>query len=210
MTAAPNRPTLSERKACLNVAATPGREHRIAVSITWASRNREVNPMLRFAEFCLRHPRWIGALYCIVPAVAWLVGAICLVPFREVYLLRVALSVVIGGSVAAWLHEYGVKLWLAKHRCTEGPAGVLDGAMIGAAVGWGIQLLPPLTSLIATNHPEEAKTAIIAIWLISAAIGALVGAALASVWVLNASTPRQDAEAASASSQTEPSSTMGD
>lgn len=149
--------------------------------------------MKRFAEFCMRHPRWMGALYCIVPSIAWLVGAICLVPFREVYLLRVALSVVIGGGVAAGLHEYGVKLWLAKHRCPAGPAGVLDGALIGAAVGWGIQLLPPLTSLIATNHPEEAKTAIIVIWLSSAAIGALVGAAVASVWVLNASTPRQDA-----------------
>ena len=165
--------------------------------------------MLRFAEFSLHHPRWMGAVYCIVPAVAWLVGALCLIPLREVYLLRVALSVVIGGCIAAWLHDYGVKLWFAKRRCTEGPACVLDGALIGAAVGWGIQLLPPLTSLIATHHPQEAKTFIIAAWLISAAIGALVGAALASVWVLNASTPSETAEAPPAASQSEPSSAAG-
>ena len=155
--------------------------------------------MKRFADLCIRHPRWFGALYCIVPSVAWLVGAVCLIPFREVYLLRVALSVVIGGSIAAWLHEYGLKLWFVKHRGSEGPAGVLDGALIGAAVGWGIQVLPSLTSLIATNHPEEAKTAIIVIWLISAAIGALVGAALASAWVRGAGPPREDGQAPSAS-----------
>lgn len=166
--------------------------------------------MQRFAEFYLRHPRWVGALYCIVPSVAWLVGAICLIPFREVYLLRVALSVVIGGSVAAWIHEYGVKLWLVKYRCSEGPASVLDGALIGAAVGWGIQVLPSLTSLIATNHLEEAKTAIIGIWLISAVIGALVGSALASAWVLTTGTPLEGAQAASAASQTEQATKAGD
>ena len=75
-----------------------------------------------------------------------------------------------------------MKIWLIKHRSTEGPATVVDGALIGAAVGVGIQILPALTGLIATNHPEEAKAVIIGVWLASIGIGALIGSVLASVW----------------------------
>lgn len=143
-----------------------------------------MSSMQRFGESYIRHARLIGALYCIVPSAAWFVGGLCLVPFREVYLLRLGLSVVVGGCIAAWLHEYGVKLWLIKHRSPEGPASAVDGALIGAAVGISIQILPALTNLIATNHPGEAKAVIIGIWLTSIVIGALVGSVLASIWGL--------------------------
>jgi uncharacterized RDD family membrane protein YckC len=150
--------------------------------------------MKRFGDLYIRHARLVGALYCIVPALAWFVVGICLIPFREVYLLRLGLSVVVGGCVAAWVHEYGVKIWLVKHRSPEGPAGVVDGALIGAAVGFSTQILSALTSLIATNHPEDAKTIIIGAWLTSVAMGALVGSVMASVWGRQISTSSASAE----------------
>ena len=39
--------------------------------------------------------------------------------------------------------------------------GELANVVAGAAVGVGMQVLPSLTSLIATNHPEEARVIII-------------------------------------------------
>ncbi len=136
----------------------------------------------RFGAWFIRHARLAGALYCIVPSVVWFVGGLVLVPFREVYVLRLGLSIAVGGWIAAWLHEYGVKTWLIKHRSTDGPATAMDGVLIGAAVGAGISILPALTGLIGTNHPEEAKAVVIGTWLVSLAIGACVGAVLASVW----------------------------
>ena len=141
-----------------------------------------MNAMKRFGESYIHHARLAGVLYCIVPSVAWFVGGLFLVPFREVYLLRLGLSIVIGGCIAAWLHEYGVKTWLTKHRSAEGPATSVNGALIGAAVGVSIQILPALTGLIATNHPDEAKAVILGVWLSSIAIGAVIGSVLASVW----------------------------
>jgi hypothetical protein len=140
-----------------------------------------MNLIDRFCAVYIRHTRLAGVLYSIVPWVAGFVGMFCTLPFREVYVLRLGLVVVVGGGVAAWLHEYGVKLWLIKHRSTEGPATLVDGAMIGAAVGVGIQVIPSLTSLIGTNHPDEAKNIIIGLWVGGLLIGALIGSLLASV-----------------------------
>jgi hypothetical protein len=141
-----------------------------------------MNPINRFGEAYIHHAKLAGALYCIVPWVAGFVGMFFTLPFREVYMLRLGLIVVIGGGIAAWLHEYGVKSWLVKHRSAEGPATVMDGAMIGAAVGLGIQILPSLTGLIGTNHPDEAKTIIIIIWIAGMVIGAFIGSLLAYMW----------------------------
>lgn len=135
----------------------------------------------RLSESYLRHLRGIGALYCIVPVALWLVGIVALLPFRGVYLLRFGLSVAIGGSLAARANEYGVNLWLTKHRSAAGPASVVDGLLIGAAVGMACGLVPPLTNLIGSNHPEEAKLAVILCWLVCMLIGASLGGSLAAV-----------------------------
>jgi len=137
--------------------------------------------MKPFSETYIERARLIGALYCIIPSMAWFVGLLCAAPFRWVYVLRVALSVIFGGIVAAGLHRYGVKLWLLKHRSSQGPATPADGALIGAAVGLGVQILPALTYFIGTNHPEDAKTGVIVVWLASMVVGAAVGAIVTSL-----------------------------
>jgi hypothetical protein len=140
-----------------------------------------MDTMQRFSEAYIRHARLGGALYCIVPAVIWFVVFYFLIPFRSVYLLRLGISVVLGGYVAAWLPAYGVKMWLIKHRSPAGPATAVDGAVIGAAVGGSIQVIPALTNFIATNHPDEIKGTVIVIWLSALAIGAVIGSSTSAI-----------------------------
>jgi len=127
------------------------------------------------AEFYLAHPKLIGSIYCAVPAALWFAFVLATVPFREVYLLRLALCLGIGCPIGAYLNKYFLELWILKHRSPAGPGKLGDGVLNGAAIGLGTALLPALTALISTNHPEEAKTFIIAVYLASAALGALVG-----------------------------------
>ncbi|NIO08617.1 MAG: hypothetical protein GTO40_11650 [Deltaproteobacteria bacterium] len=103
------------------------------------------------------------------------------VPFRHVYTLRLILCLGIGCPIAAYLNRFGVEIWLIKHQGPTGPATVLDGVLIGAAVGMGIALLPSLTSLIKTNHPEMAKSFIIITYCAAAMAGGIIGAILAAV-----------------------------
>ncbi len=131
----------------------------------------------------INHSKAVGALYCIIPSVSWFASMMALVEFREIYLLRLGLAVVAGGAMAAFVNAYGVRMWLVKHRSADGPATILDGAAIGAAVGFGIALLPPLTSLIGTNHPEEAKLFIIGAWAITTFNGAVIGAVLSAIGI---------------------------
>lgn len=135
--------------------------------------------MGRLFEGYRRHARLIGVLYCIIPTVAWFIVVVALNPLREVYLLRVGISVTVGSYIAARANEYGVRLWLAKHRSPDGPATVGDGAILGSFVGLASSLIPPLTSLIGTRHPEEAKLFIIASWLLALFNGCWVGALVA-------------------------------
>ena len=136
--------------------------------------------MNRLCEIYIRRTKLIGIFYCAVPVIAWFVGMMCLVSFRGVYLLRLALSLAVGCYIAARLNDYGVRLWVLKHRSKEGPATVMDGFLMGAGVGVGINIIPPLTSLIGTNHPEEAKLLILLSWLAGIVVGGLIGAILAS------------------------------
>jgi hypothetical protein len=135
--------------------------------------------MGRLFERYVRNARLIGALYCIIPAVGWFLAAILLNPFRSVYLFRLAISVAIGGYLGARANEYGLRLWLAKHRSPDGPATIADGAFIGAGVGLAATLLTPLMGLIASNHPEEAKFLVILSWLVALFNGCWVGALVA-------------------------------
>jgi len=137
--------------------------------------------MNRLCEGYIRHAKLIGLLYCWIPAIAWFGTMMLFVSFREVYLLRLVLALLLGGSLAAWINDYGVRLWMIKHRSQAGPATVVDGILIGAGVGIGTTFLPPLTSLIATHHPEEAKVLIICSWAAGIVFGGLMGGILASI-----------------------------
>jgi len=141
----------------------------------------EPSAMKRLCDGYIRHAGLVGALYAIVPVLIWFGLCLALIPFRQVYLLRMLLALVVGGAMGAWLNRFGLELWLLKHRSGQEPATILDGALIGAAIGVGIALLPPLTALIYTEHPVEALTFIIAAWLASCLIGGCIGALLASV-----------------------------
>lgn len=136
--------------------------------------------MKRLCELYVRRADVAGIVYCAVPTLAWFGGLFATQPFREVYLLRLALALGAGCAVAAVVNRFGARLWAAKHRSPAGPATVLDGALIGAACGWGTALVPPLTSLIESNHEPEARLFVIVAWLLSAAVGALVGSILAN------------------------------
>ena len=141
------------------------------------------NSMKRLCDLYIRRVTVIGALYCIIPTLVWFLIMFAQVAFRQVYLVRLVLSLVVGGAFAALVNRYGLSLWLAKHRSKDGPATVADGMLIGAAVGLGTALVPPLTGLIRSNHIEMAKTFIICAWLLAAVIGAIIGGILASIGV---------------------------
>ena len=64
---------------------------------------------------------------------------------------------------------------------SSGPAKISDGTLNGAAVGIGTALLPALTSLISTNHPEMAKTFIIVSYVASALVGGIIGTLFAAL-----------------------------
>lgn len=80
-----------------------------------------------------------------------------------------------------YLNRFGLSLWLTKHRSEQGPATVVDGMLIGAAIGIGIALFPTLTSLIGTNHPEQAKSFIILSCIGATINGACFGAILGAI-----------------------------
>ena len=141
----------------------------------------EAEHMRRLCQLYIRRVKVIGVLYCAVPTLVWFLAVAATVPFRGVYALRLGLSLVIGGWIGAELNRFGLSLWLAKHRSQDGPATVPDGALIGAGIGLGTALLPPLTSLIGTHHLEAAKSFIICSWIGAAVVGALIGSGLAVI-----------------------------
>jgi hypothetical protein len=137
--------------------------------------------MKRLCDLYIRHAGWIGAIFCAVPTLVWFTVMLLSIPFREVYLLRLGLCLVVGSPIAAYLNRYGVNAWLCKHRSRSGPATIVDGVLVGAAIGIGSALLPVLTALVSTNHPEAAKTFIIVSYLSATLAGAIIGAVLASI-----------------------------
>ncbi len=141
----------------------------------------EAEHMRRLCQLYIRRVKVIGVLYCAVPTLVWFLAVVATVPFRSVYVLRMGLSLVVGGCIGAQLNRFGLSLWLTKHRSQDGPATVADGALIGAGIGVGTSFLPPLTSLIGTHHLEAAKWFIICSWIAAAVAGALIGSVLAVV-----------------------------
>lgn len=135
----------------------------------------------RFCDFYIRHAGLIGAAYSVLPSIVGFGILFASVPFRQVYLLRLAISLVFGSAIGAYVHRFGLSLWLMKHRSREGPGTLADGALMGAAVGWSAAIVAPLTSLIASNHPEFAKTFVISAWMAATAIGGFSGTTLAAI-----------------------------
>ena len=131
--------------------------------------------MKKIVDFYLSHPKLIGALFCAVPSLAWFAVSLHSHAFREVYLLRLFLCLAVGCPVGAYLNKYFLELWLLKHRSALGPGKLSDGLLNGGAIGLCIALLPALTPFIASSDLESAKTFVIAVYLGSAALGALVG-----------------------------------
>ena len=105
----------------------------------------------------------------------------CVVPFRQVYLLRLAIALLVGGPVAAWLNRFGLSLWMIKHASPKGPGTVLDGALIGWFLGMGMAVIPAFTHFIASNGMDGTKTIVLLIWFSAGAVGAIIGSTLG--WV---------------------------
>lgn len=137
--------------------------------------------MKRLCDFYIRHAGWIGAAYCAAPNLVWFFATFLFAPFRAVYLLRLSLSLLVGCVTGAYLNRYGVDTWLCKHRSPDGPATVIDGALVGAAIGIGSALLPTLSVLIGSSCIETAKTTTIITYLAATSVGAVLGAVLAQI-----------------------------
>lgn len=126
----------------------------------------------------VRRAGLIGACYAFAPSLLWYALVIGAGRYREVYLLRLAITLLAGGPIGALVHREGVSLWLIKHRSVKGPATLLDGILIGGGVSLGCALLPPLTSLIASTDMDYARGVILSSWVSAVLVGAIVGAAL--------------------------------
>ena len=137
--------------------------------------------MKTLCDLYIKRAGWVGVFHCAIPAFCWFVSMLLFVPFREVYLVRLALCLVVGCPIGAYLNRYSVDMWLVKHHSGSGSASILDGTLNGAAVGIGTALLPALTSLIGSNHFEMAKTFIILCYIASALVGGIIGSMVAAV-----------------------------
>jgi len=137
--------------------------------------------MRKLCDLYIKRAGLVGVFHCALPSFGWFVSMLLFVPFREVYIVRLALCLAVGCPIGADLNRYSVDMWLLKHHSDSGPARIIDGTLNGAAVGIGTALLPALTSLISTNHLEMAKTFIIASYVASALVGGIIGTMFAAV-----------------------------
>ena len=137
--------------------------------------------MKKLCDLYVARAGLIGALYCMVPTLIGYAIMFCVVPFREVYLVRLAVVLLLGAPVAAYLNRFGLSLWLIKHNSPKGPATVLDGSLIGSFLGMGMSVIPAFVHCIASNGMDGTKTVIICIWFLGGAAGAIIGAILGLV-----------------------------
>ena len=137
--------------------------------------------MKKLTDLYIKRAGLVGLFHCALPSFGWFLSMVLFVPFREVYLFRLALCLAVGCPIGAYLNRYSVDMWLLKHYSDSGPARIFDGTLNGAAVGIGTALLPSLTSLISSNHPEMAKSFVILSYLASAFVGGIIGTMVAAV-----------------------------
>jgi len=137
--------------------------------------------MKKLCDLYVAKAGFIGALYCMVPTLMGFAVMFCVAPFRQVYLLRLAIAVLVGGPVAACLNRFGLSLWMCKHSSPKGPATVLDGALIGWFLGMGMAVVPAFVHFIGSNGMSGTKTIVIVIWFIAGVVGAIIGGTLGLV-----------------------------
>lgn len=123
----------------------------------------------------IRNIKTIAALYVIALLLGWVLYILSTGTFREVYYIRIILTLVIGVPVSIFFNKYGIELWMARHQSKKGPAGAVDGAIIGSFIGAWTVMLPLFTSFIYSNDYSQAKTFILGCWIISVVIGGLFG-----------------------------------
>ena len=137
--------------------------------------------MKKLCDLYIARAGFVGALFCIVPTLIGFAVLLCVHPFREVYLYRLAIAILGGGPVAAYLNRFGLSLWLIKHASPRGPATTLDGVLIGSLLGMGMTVIPAFAHCIASSDLNQTKTVIIGIWLFGAITGAILGGIIGSV-----------------------------
>ncbi|PKK91860.1 MAG: hypothetical protein CVV64_00075 [Candidatus Wallbacteria bacterium HGW-Wallbacteria-1] len=143
--------------------------------------NREVSD--RICRFYIDNARLIGFFYCVLPSlIAYGYGFVS-VPFRQIYLVRLALTVILGGSIGAIANRMGVELWICKYR-SELSATVLDGMIIGGVAGSATAMVPAISLLIDSNHIEDAKWLVILSWPLFFLVGAIIGGVIARYAIL--------------------------
>ena len=125
----------------------------------------------------------IGALFCLVPTLVGFAVVFCVVPYRQVYLYRMAIAILVGSPVAAYLNRFGLSLWMIKHASPKGPATVLDGTLIGWFLGMGMAVIPAFTHFLSSNGMDGTKTIVLAIWFIAGLMGAILGTVIGSIGV---------------------------
>ena len=131
--------------------------------------------MKKLCDRYIARAGFIGALYVIVPTLIGFGILFCVRPFREVYLLRLAIALLVGGPVAAYLNRFGLSLWLIKHGSPKGPATILDGALIGWFLGMGMAVIPAFTHFISSTDLSYTRMSVLVIWILASATGLILG-----------------------------------
>ena len=129
----------------------------------------------KIVKFYIRNVYLFSILYIVIPLAFWIIWILNTTNFREVYYIRVAISLFIGIPISIFFNKYGIDLWLAKHFSKKGPATGFDGAIIGSFIGAWITMVPTFTSLIVTNDIEQTKTFIILCWILAVFFGFVIG-----------------------------------
>lgn len=137
--------------------------------------------MKKLCAFYVARAEFIGAFYCVLPTLAGFAYVFFALPFREVYLYRLAIAILVGAPAAAYLNRFGLSLWMIKHASPKGPGTILDGSLIGCFLGAGMAVIPAFTHFMSSSDLDRTKTRVIAIWLCAGLAGAIIGGCFAAI-----------------------------
>ena len=88
--------------------------------------------MRKLCDLYIKRAGQVGVFHCALPAIGWFLSMLLFVPFRGVYIIRLALCLAVGYPVGAHFNRYSVNMWLLKHYSESGPVKIIDGAINGA------------------------------------------------------------------------------